>query len=136
VVSKLKLSENVSEDLDDLSRRLGLRRNIICRVAAGRSITEGNLEAKLTLDDFSDSKGFEFNRYTLTGEYDQYFKALIIQLEGRPINDNDYFSLYLRKHIERGINIMSKEFKRVRSKTSYLSKLADGERVIKVVDLR
>lgn len=127
--SKLKLSEKNSEKLDELSRKLGLRRNIVCRIAIGRSVARGSLD-NITLDDFMDNKGYEFNRYTLTGEYDDYFKALIVQAQKSKLNDNEYFKLYLRKHIERGISIMHKEYQQVRSKYTYLTKLANSEKVI------
>lgn len=215
MTNKLLLSEEVSEKLRELSKKLGLRRNIVCRIAVGRSLKEGylfslsysdtkkhfdegsispdlkkefekkghdlNKNAKLskkdgrwwitiggkekyrieeaddelkvykvgkilkgygetqktTLEDFdfgfADSNGYEFNRYTLTGEYDDYFKAMIVQAEGKNMSDDEFFSKYLRKHIERGINIMYKEYQRVGSKFTYLSKLADGE---KVIDMR
>jgi len=212
LTNKLLLSEEVSEKLRELSKKLGLRRNIICRMAVGRSLKEGYLFSlsysndeehleegsvspelkeefekkghslnknaelsqkdggwwiksggkeryriektdnelkiykvgnilkedrdaqKTTLDDFDfgfdDSDGYEFNRYTLTGEYDDYFKAMIVQAEGKNMSDDEFFTKYLRKHIERGIEIMHKEYQRVGSKFTYLSKLADGEKVI------
>lgn len=212
MTNKLLLSEEVSEKLRELSKKLGLRRNIVCRIAVGRSLKEGYLFSlslsdnkehleegsisprlkeefekkghslnknaelskkdggwwikiggrekyrieetddelkiykggnilkgdediqKTTLNDFdfgfADSNGYEFNRYTLTGEYDDYFKAMIVQAEGKNMSDEEFFSKYLRKHIERGINIMYKEYQRVGSKFTYLSKLADGEKVI------
>lgn len=133
LTSKLRISEEVSEKLDELSRKLGLRRNIVCRIAVGRSVSEGKFEEK-TLDDFvfEDSNGYEFNRYTLTGEYDEYFKALIVEAQGKSMSDEDYFTQYLRKHIERGIRIMYKEIQRVGSKYTYLNKLANSETIIEI----
>lgn len=214
MTNKLLLSEEVSEKLRELSKKLGLRRNIVCRIAVGRSLKEGylfslnysnhkkhleeetlssklkeefekkghglNKQAKIsnndgawwikrggkekyriektdeelkvykvgkmltddgdiqktTLDDFDfgfdDSNGYEFNRYTLTGEYDDYFKAMIVQAEGKSMSDEEFFTKYLRKHIERGIELMYKEYQRVGSKYTYLSKLADGEKVVEM----
>jgi len=74
--TRLKISEETSKRLEYLSKRLGLRRNIVCRLAIGRSLAEN--ESVKTVDP-KDSNGYEFNRYTLTGEYDSIFKALIIQ---------------------------------------------------------
>lgn len=132
--NKLNLSVDASDKLNDLSRMLELRRNIVCRIAVGRSLADGKLEfdkRTKTLDDFFDNnKGFEFNRYTLTGEYDDYFKAMIVQAQGQRITDDEYFRLYLRKHIERGVEIMYKEYQRVGSNITYLSKLANGEKMV------
>ena len=72
------------QTLKYLSKRLGLRRNIVCRLAIGRSLAEN--ESVKTVDP-KDSNGYEFNRYTLTGEYDSIFKALIIQHEKKRVHD-------------------------------------------------
>jgi len=120
--AKLKLSKEMSECLDYLSNKLGLRRNIVCRLAAGRSLAE--LES---VKDFKpkDSSGFEFNRYTLTGESDDIFKALIIQHEQRTLTDDQYFSSFLRNHIERGIVLLYEEYEKINSPVDFLIGLVD-----------
>ena len=76
--SKLKISKEASKRLDYLSSKLGLRRNIVCRLAVGRSLAE-----RESVKDIKpkDNSGYEFNRYTLTGEYDEIFKALIYSMK-------------------------------------------------------
>jgi len=119
--SKLKISKETSKRLDYLSNKLGLRRNIVCRLAIGRSLAEKesvrNIKPK-------DSSGYEFNRYTLTGEYDEIFKALIIQHENKKLRDNEYFSKYLRNHLERGVNLLYEEYERVSSPVEFLVNLS------------
>jgi len=120
--SRLKLSEKVSNQLDTLSNKLGLRRNIVCRLAIGRSLVE-----KETVKDMkpNDSSGREFNRYTLTGDQDALFKALIIQHEQKKVDDNEYFSKYLRNHIERGTNLLYLEYSKINSPVDFLVGLVD-----------
>jgi len=120
--TKLKISKEMSEYLDYLSNKLGIRRNVVCRLAVGRSL--GELDS---VKDFKpkDSSGFEFNRYTLTGESDDVFKALIIQHERRKLSDDQYFLKFLRNHIERGIELLYGEYKRVNSPVDFLVMLAD-----------
>ena len=120
--TKLKISKEMSEYLDYLSNKLGLRRNIVCRLAVGRSLDELN-----SIKDFKskNSSGFEFNRYTLTGESDDIFKALIIQHERQNLTDDQYFLKFLRNHIERGIELLYEEYKRVNSPVDFLVMLAD-----------
>ena len=84
---KLKLSSDASKCLESLSSKLGLRRNIVCRLAIGRSLVEDESVRDIKP---KDSAGHEFNRYTLTGEYDNIFKALIIQHEQKTLNDTLY----------------------------------------------
>ena len=73
------------------------------------------------------SNGFEFNRYTLTGKYDELFKALIIQHLGKKISDDEYFSYYLRNHIERGIDLLYNEYNKINSPIDFLVDLASGK---------
>lgn len=126
MTNKLKISEKNSEKLDDLSKRLYIRRNIVCRLAIGRSIAEEDFEEDFFNNEFQDSDGYEFNLYTLTGEYDKYYKALIVQAHGKNISDEDYSKKYLKEHIERGIALLFKEYQRVRSRTTFFKKLANN----------
>ncbi|NMC77233.1 MAG: DndE family protein [Candidatus Methanofastidiosa archaeon] len=115
--SKLKLSKGSSFKLDSLSSKLNLRRNIICRLAIGRSLVDNSSVIEI---EPLDNNGFEFNRYTLTGEHDNFFKLLIVQHEGKKMDDDLYFSKYLRNHIERGIEILYDEYQRINSPTEFL----------------
>ena len=119
--TRLKISEETSKRLEYLSKRLGLRRNIVCRLAIGRSLAEN--ESVKTVDP-KDSNGYEFNRYTLTGEYDSIFKALIIQHEKKWVHDAEYFTKYLRNHIERGVNLLYYEYERINSPVEFLVTLS------------
>lgn len=119
--SKLKISKGTSKRLDYLSNKLGLRRNIVCRLAIGRSLAEKESVRNIKP---TDSSGYEFNRYTLTGEYDEIFKALIIQHENKKLSDDEYFSKYLRNHLERGINLLYEEYERVNSPVEFLVSLS------------
>jgi len=123
--SRLKISKETSEQLNHLSSRLNLRRNTVCRLAIGRSLSEKesikNIEPK-------DSAGYEFNRYTLTGEYDDIFKALVIQHERKKMNDREYISPFLRNHIERGIKLLYIEYQRINSPIDFLATLIKSDK--------
>lgn len=124
MTKKLKLSSEKSDQLNYLSNRLDIRRNIVCRMAIGRS-----LAMKKSIKDFKteDNSGFEFNRYTLTGEYDDIFKALVLQHEKKRIGDEQYFSRCLRNHIERGIGLLHEEYQKVNSPIEFLVSMAEGK---------
>ena len=119
--SKLKLSKDSSSKLDSLSSKLNLRRNIICRLAIGMSLVKDSTAIDI---EPLDNNGFEFNRYTLTGEHDNFFKLLIVQHEGKKMDDDLYFSKYLRNHIERGIELLYEEYQRINSPTEFLLTLS------------
>lgn len=118
MATRIKISNNASERLECLSRKLDLRRNIVCRLAIGRSLKHNEPLNKYKL---RDSNGFEFNRYTITGEYDTIYKALVIQYKGEKINDREYFLTYIRKHIERGVQILFNEYQKINSPIEFIS---------------
>lgn len=120
--TRLRLSKDASNKLNLLSIKLGLRRNIICRIAIGRSLDEKDSVRDLNIED---SSGFELNRYTITGEQDALFRALVYQHEKRRLHDFEYFLKYLRNHIERGVGMLFGEFNKVNSPIDFLVSLFD-----------
>jgi len=119
--SKLKLSKAASDKVDFLSNRLDIRRNIVCRLAVGRSLREPKSVRSFKP---ANDEGREFNRYTLTGDFDPIFKALIVQHEAKKVNDREYFSTFLRNHMEIGVNLLYKEYNMVNSPVEFLVSLA------------
>ena len=83
--NKLLISKTATKELDHLSSRLGLRPNLVCRLAIGKSLTiPESVKAYTRLEDEADCKDTvpkEFNRFTLTGEYDEIYRILIFQHE-------------------------------------------------------
>lgn len=124
MAARIKISNKASERLENLSRKLDLRRNIVCRLAIGRSLK--HIEPLNTYK-LEDSNGFEFNRYTITGEYDIIYKALVTQYEGKRINDREYFLTYIRKHIERGVQLLFKEYQEINSPIEFLTCLFESK---------
>jgi len=131
--TRLRLSEKTSDRLNILTNKLGLRRNIICRIAIGRSLAEKNSVKNMKPED---SSGTELNRYTITGEQDELYRALINQHEKKRLNDFEYFSKFLRNHIERGVNLLLEEYNKINSPIDFLVSLFDEkERRTAQVDL-
>jgi len=122
MANKLKISTENSKQLEFLSNRLGLRRNIICRLAIGRSLNEPASVSKFKP---LDSSGTEFNRYTLTGDADDIYKALVIQHEKRRMTDDEYFSHFLRNHIERGVDILYQQYEKINSPIDFIINLTE-----------
>jgi len=120
--TRLRLSEKTSYRLNILTNKLGLRRNIICRIAIGRSLAEKNTVKDLKPED---SSGIELNRYTITGDQDDLYRALVNQHEEKRLNDFDYFSKYLRNHIERGVSLLFEEYNKINSPIDFLVSLFD-----------
>lgn len=132
--NKLKLSKLATKEVDHLSARLGLRPNVICRLAIGRSLSlpesvNGYIRADGEEKEAEMYVEKEFNRYTLTGNEDELYKILIYQHEyscsGIKIPENQYYYQYFRLHLERGLDLLYYEYQRVNSPVEFLRSLID-----------
>ena len=98
--NRIKISKDATMRLRTLKARTGLTPNIIARIALCHSL---NNQKDCNLIE-ADEEGQEFNRYTLTGEYDSYFVALVKE---RCINDNldpdKEFIRQFKLHLNNGI---------------------------------
>lgn len=71
--NRIKISNQASVRLSILKGRTGLTPNILCRIGLCLSLSDPSIPNPQEYDD----DGQEFNRYTLTGELDVLFIALM-----------------------------------------------------------
>ena len=119
MADKLKLSKKSSEQLNDLSNRLDIRRNIVCRLALSCSLS---LNDPISYSTKTDTDGYEFNKSTIMGSDEILFRALCTFVQNKKI-ENDFFNIVVKIHIERGLEIMHRDFQTVNSPIEYLSHL-------------
>lgn len=107
-LNKIKISNDATLKLRQLKARTGLTPNILCRIGFCLSLNEpGNPDAAQYRED-----GMEFNRYTLTGEYDKLFVSLLKVRsikEGIPIDGN--LKIQFLAHLNRGAYILFNRIK-------------------------
>lgn len=109
MVFKLRTSKQTMLIFEELGNSLHLQPFALCKLAIALSLR--NPKA-LVADDFNkNTDGLELNRQTITGEYDDIFKALIISHAGENLTDDIYFPKYLKAHIDRGAQYLNTEFK-------------------------
>jgi len=109
MVFKLKTSKETMNIFEEIGLSLHLQPFALCKIAMALSL---RVEDKLQEDDFNtNSEGLELNRQTITGEYDDLFKALIISNNEQNISDDEYFPKYMKAHIDRGAALLYSEFK-------------------------
>lgn len=97
--NRIRLSKSASVRLSMLKGKTGITPNILCRIGFCLSLNDPTVPKPQNYDE----NGLELNRFTLTGEYDKLFIAL---LKERLIKDGldlkkDLFS-QLRAHVNRG----------------------------------
>lgn len=109
MVFKLRTSKETMTIFEEIGLSLHLQPFALCKIAIALSL---RVDEKLVEDDFkTNSDGLELNRQTITGEYDDLFKALIISNNGQGISEDDYFPKYMKAHIDRGAALLYSEFK-------------------------
>ena len=98
--NRIRISEKATFRLNQLKGRTGLTPNILSRIAICYSLNDPTIPNP----DEYDETGQEINRYTLTGEWDTFFTALIKE---RCIHDglDPEKDLYhqMRAHLNRGV---------------------------------
>ncbi|AGE22667.1 DNA sulfur modification protein DndE [Geobacillus stearothermophilus] len=120
---RLKTSKETMDILKQLQSSTNLTPNVLARLAIALSLL-----SKEPIESFeSDTNGLEFNRNTLTGEYDFVYKALIAQQLGRPITDDEYFPSLIKKHLDRGAKWLENEYKYAGNYEKLIKGLANFE---------
>lgn len=102
-LSRLRVCQEVDQRLISLKARTGLTPNLLCRVGFCLSLNDPSVPDAAAYPPDSDR---ELNRYTLTGEWDAYFVAL---LRERCAEDNlaatDWEDQF-RAHVNRGVLLL------------------------------
>lgn len=98
-LNKLKLCKDASDRLKHLKARTGLAPNILSRIGFCLSLSELAIPnpASYAEDDR------EFNRYTLLGEWDDLYVALLRQRLAKDGLSEEQMEEQFRAHINRGV---------------------------------
>ncbi len=108
-LNKIKLTTEASDKLKQLKARTGLTPNILCRLGFCLSLKDASVPDPEKFPE----EDREFNRYTLLGEWDSLYVALLRQRmheDGLP-QDNEV--AHFRAHVNRGVLHLSKRVKSV-----------------------
>lgn len=103
-LNKIVLSKEASDYLKQLKGRTGLTPNILSRIGFCLSLSEPSIPNT----DIAEEGGREFNRYTLLGEWDDLYVAILRQ---RLLKDDvsvDEIESHFRAHLHRGIISLAK----------------------------
>lgn len=117
---RLKLTEQTHLYFKEISNSTHITPNILARFAVGISLK--NNQAPSSIKDQTISN-FEINRATLTGEYDEMFKMMILQHANKHIEEEHYFPDHFNSHITRGAEELYQMFQFSRSTNQFLREL-------------
>ena len=126
MIFKLKTSQKTQQIFAEIGKSTSLKPYTLVKHAIAWSLKE---QGKITSFS-SDNEGLELNRQTITGEYDDYFKVLIEQAEGRHLSNEEYFPKYIKAHIDRGAILLGSHYKHAGDLDKYvLETLGVGDTV-------
>ncbi len=108
-LTKLRLTKDVSNRLRFLAGRTGVTPTLLCRLGVCLSLAEPSLPNPY---DYPEEER-EFNRYTLLGEYDSLFVALLRQRCHQDGVELSQLSDYFRAHINRGVLLLQRRVKSI-----------------------
>lgn len=108
-LNRIYVSKEVDQCLRTLKARTGLTPNLLCRLGFCLSLSEPDIpDPEL----YADAQGREFNRYTLTGQWDLLFFSL---LKERLIQDGldleSELESQFKAHLSRGVLLLSRRLK-------------------------
>ena len=120
MTNKLHTSIDTQAIFNSLGQSLGLQPFILSKLAIALSIKKG----KITAEDYiTDNDGLELSRQTIFGDHDLLFRSLIINVEDRPINEDEYFPGTAKAHLDRGARLLEAEKRYTKDFYNHLCRL-------------
>lgn len=102
MIFRLKTSKQTQEIFEELERRTNYKPYTLVKHAIAWSVAE-----KTSVENFeSDSDGLDLNRQTITGDNEEYFKTMFELVEGRLLEEDEFFPKYVKAHIDRGSKLL------------------------------
>lgn len=108
-LTKLRLTTEASNRLRFVAGKTGLTPNLLCRLGFCLSLAESSIPNP---EDYPEQDR-EFNRYTLLGEYDALFVALLVERCRRDGIETLKLADYFRAHMNRGIVLLQQRVKSI-----------------------
>ncbi len=107
--NRIYIGEEVDLRLRQLKGRTGLTPNLLCRLGFCLSLVElGIPDSHL----YAEGQAREFNRYTLTGQWDIFFFALLHKrLVEDGLNPETDLEAYFKAHLSRGVLMLYQRMK-------------------------
>jgi DNA sulfur modification protein DndE len=108
--SRIYVGKNVDIHLRNLKARTGLTPNLLCRLGFCLSLVEPGIpDPEL----YSDGQAREFNRYTLTGQWDLFFFSLLRERLAQDGLDTEInLEAQFKAHLSRGVALL---YQRIRA---------------------
>ena len=130
-LNRVYVNEQVDQRLRTLKARTGLTPNLLCRLGFCLSLEEpGVPDPQL----YAHDQAREFNRYTLTGEWDTLFFALLRErLVADELDPEEQLEEQFKAHLSRGVLLL---YQRLRNLEDLATLVADAQRRARLLSQR
>lgn len=109
--SRLTTSLDVEKKIIELQKLLKLSTKAsVMRIAIGLSLRVKEDPRDIYNEKNNDHAGATYQRITITGDYDELYRVLLIEQLNKTINDSELYPELLNSHISRGINLLYDEY--------------------------
>lgn len=110
-LKRIHVDEEVAWRLSRLKAKTGLTPNLTCRIGFCLSLAEPGIPEESL---YNDGQAREFNRYTLTGQWDSYFFALLRErLLQDGLDVEDHLEGQFKAHLSRGVLLLYQRLDRL-----------------------
>ena len=107
MANKLFTTRGSEEILTELFHWTKIEYAALARIAIALSVKQSASRVQIEKDE----TGKEFNRYSLAGSYDIFLKSILSVVHGRQLSDEEYFSTYMKSHLDDGCAILNRLWK-------------------------
>lgn len=124
--NRIYIGEDVDLRLRQMKGRTGLTPNLLCRLGFCLSLAElGIPDSRL----YGEGQAREFNRYTLTGQWDVFFFALLRErLVQDGLHPETDLEAYFKAHLSRGVLML---YQRMKSLEDLADLVAEAQKCLK-----
>ena len=108
---RLTTSLEVEQKIIELQKLLKLSTKAsVMRIALGLSLKSKEDPRVIYNEKNNDHGGATYQRVTITGDYDELYRALLIEQLNMEVSDTEIFPELFNAHISRGINALYDEY--------------------------
>lgn len=117
--NRIHIGKETDQRLRNLKARTGLTPNLLCRLGFCLSLSEPGIpDAQL----YADGNAREFNRYTLTGQWDAFFFSLLRErLEKDGLDPESDLEPQFKAHLNRGVTLLNQRIRNIADLTTLVA---------------
>lgn len=111
MIFRLKTSKSTENIINDMKNKFFITPNILLRIAVSLSLKNKKETKVFIKEEVSklDSSGIEFQRHTLIGDNEIFYKIMMEQFCEESLSDEEFFPIHFKYHLENGIKLLKSE---------------------------